>query len=129
APWAGAVFCGEELAAVGQAPVGGLALAVSLAASDAPNAFGVPGTSAGAKPLGDKPDRLGCGQHGGLGAFEQAPFLMIRGRDFTPGTQRRETTSVVDLAPTILTHLGIAFADLDGRELQTLSEPHGDLKP
>ena len=54
---------------------------------------------------------------------------MIRGRDFTPGTQRRETTSVVDLAPTILTHLGIAFADLDGRELQTLSEPHGDLKP
>lgn len=128
APWVGAVFCGDDLASVGQAPVGGLALAVSLAASDAPNAFGVAGTSVAAQPLAGKPDRLGCGQHGGLGTFEQAPFLMIRGRGFPPGTHRRDATSVVDLAPTILSHLAVPFADLDGRELQTFSEPHGDLQ-
>ncbi|MEO8714873.1 MAG: nucleotide pyrophosphatase, partial [Acetobacteraceae bacterium] len=64
-----------------------------------------------------KPDRLGCGQHGGLSAWEQMPFLMIEGAGFTPGDMPREAR-IVDLASTILCHLGQAFAGLDGVALQ-----------
>ena len=122
APWSGAVFSGDRLAEVGHAPVGGLAIAVTMASSDAPNAFGIPGTSAAARPAGGKADRLGCGQHGGLGRHEQSPVLMIRGRGHRPGTVSHEPTSIVDLAPTILAHLGVPFEDLDGRDLHAIPE-------
>ncbi len=128
-PWAGAVYAGEDLARVGHAPTGGLAIAVSMAASDVPNAYGVRGTSAVVRPLGSKADRLGCGQHGGLGAQEQAPLLMIRGAGFRPGTPSAEPTCAVDLAPTILTHLAVPHEGLDGRDLQAILEPHGDPRP
>jgi len=119
APWSGAVFVGERLAAVGHAPVGGLAVAVAMASGDRPNEFGVHGTSAAARPAAGKADRLGCGQHGGLGSREQAPVLMVHGRGFHPGRRCHEATSLVDIAPTILTHLGVPFDGLDGRDLQT----------
>ncbi|MBS0246564.1 MAG: alkaline phosphatase family protein [Proteobacteria bacterium] len=116
--WAGAVFGPHDLDRVGQKPEGGLAFAVSMRASEAPNAFGVPGTSLAAKPAMGKPDRLGCGQHGGLGAYEQAPFLMISGRGFTPGAVRSGITRVIDIAPTALAHLGVPAAETDGDALQ-----------
>ncbi|MBJ3775872.1 alkaline phosphatase family protein [Acuticoccus mangrovi] len=125
-PWVGAVFSGDRLAEVGQAPNAGLAIAVSMAASDATNAFGVPGVSVAARPAAGKADRLGCGQHGGLGRFEQSPVLMIRGRGFSAGEERTDATSIVDLAPTILTHLGVPHADLDGRDLHAPLELHGE---
>ncbi|UOM36260.1 alkaline phosphatase family protein [Acuticoccus sp. I52.16.1] len=128
-PWTGAVYAGEELARVGHAPVGGLAVAVSMAASDAPNAYGIRGTSAVVRPCGSKADRLGCGQHGGLGAGEQSPFLMMRGAGFRPGAALGEPTSAVDLAPTILTHLGVPHRGLDGRDLHATLEPIGDQRP
>ena len=84
--WAGDVFGPDDLATVGQARVSGLTFAVSMQASEQPNAFGIPGTSLAAKPTMGKPDRLGCGQHGGLGAFEQAPFLARLG--FRPRARR-----------------------------------------
>ncbi|WP_226574321.1 alkaline phosphatase family protein [Acuticoccus sediminis] len=129
APWSGTVLAGDQLAEIGQAPTGGLAIAVSMAASDAPNTYGVPGTSAAARPAGGKPDRLGCGQHGGLGRYEQSPVLMIRGRGHRPGIRSGEPTSIVDLAPTILTHLGVPHEGLDGRDLLATLEPHGDQRP
>lgn len=74
--------------------------------------------SAAAKPSAGKPNRLGCGQHGGLGAYEQMPFLMIEGRGFMPGAVRGEPSSVIDLAPTILRHLNISADGCEGRPLQ-----------
>ncbi|WP_315832402.1 alkaline phosphatase family protein [Bradyrhizobium prioriisuperbiae] len=116
--WAGQVFGPGDLGAVGQAPVGGLAFAVSMRASDQSNAFGIPGTSLVAKPAMGKADRLGCGQHGGLAAFEQAPFLLASGSGFIPGATRGETVRIIDIAPTVLTHLGVAGSGMDGQPLQ-----------
>ena len=117
-PWAGAVLAGAELTTIGQHPTDGPTLALTMAASDAENAYGVPGVSAAVKPASGKADRTGCGQHGGLGAREQAPVLMLAGRGFAPGQRRDDPTSIVDLAPTFLAHLGLAFDGLDGRALQ-----------
>jgi predicted AlkP superfamily pyrophosphatase or phosphodiesterase len=117
-PWAGAVLEGEALTTVGQAAVGGLLCAVPMRSDDRPNEFGVPGMSAAAKPLTGKSDRLGCGQHGGLGAWEQMPFLMIEGSGFMRGVVRNAPTSVIDLAPTILGHLGIPADGCEGRPMQ-----------
>ncbi|MDC7786576.1 alkaline phosphatase family protein [Rhodoplanes sp. TEM] len=118
-PWAGTVLTAEELASVGQAPRHGLAFAISMKADDTPNEFGVPGTSIAAKPRDGKPDRLGCGQHGGLAAFEQSPVLMIDGQGFSPGTARPDPVRIVDVAPTVLRHLGVDHAGMDGHPLQS----------
>ncbi len=115
--WAGQVIAADALSSVGQAPANGLAFAVSMRATDDVNEFGVAGTSLVAKPHFGKPDRFGCGQHGGLGAQEQAPFLMCVGQGFAPGIDERPT-SVVDVAPTVLRHLGLECDGLDGRALQ-----------
>lgn len=118
-PWVGGVIGRDRLAEVGQAARHGLALAVAMASTDEPNTHGIPGLSYAAKPEAGKPDRMGCGQHGGLAAYEQAPFLMIDGAGFEAGATRLEPTSAVDIAPTVLRHLGIAHEPLDGRALQT----------
>jgi Type I phosphodiesterase / nucleotide pyrophosphatase len=117
ASWAGTVFAEYELGAVGQAPLHGLAFAVSMAGDAGLNAFGVPGRSLVAKPRWDKPDRLGCGQHGGLGSFEQSPVLLIDSPEFVAGGRRDDAVRIVDLAPTILRHLGVAGDGMDGRAL------------
>jgi hypothetical protein len=116
--WAETVLEGDKLAAVGQAAVGGLLCGITMRSSDLPNEFGVRGLSAAAKPSMGKPDRLGCGQHGGLGAYEQMPFLMIEGRGFTRAAIWSEPSSVIDLAPTILQHLSISADGCEGRPLQ-----------
>jgi hypothetical protein len=91
-----------------------------MRSDDRPNAYGIPGISAAARPVAGKPDRLGCGQHGGLGRYEQMPFLMIEGSGFAPGATRTDPTSMIDLAPTILAHLGLPADGCDGQPLQTL---------
>lgn len=116
--WAGQVFDAETLSAVGQAPHHGLAYAVSMAADEQTNAYGVPGRALAAKPRWGKPDRLGCGQHGGLARYEQSPVLIVCGPGFAPGATRADAASIVDLAPTIMRHLGIAAPGMDGRALQ-----------
>ena len=115
--WAGHVVDTANLGSIGQAPHNGLAFALSLKADIEANAFGVPGRSLAAKPRWDKPDRLGCGQHGGLSQFEQSPVLMIDGAGFAPGAIRNDPVHVVDLAPTIMRHLGIAAPGMDGSAL------------
>ncbi|HEY8369043.1 MAG TPA: alkaline phosphatase family protein, partial [Thermodesulfobacteriota bacterium] len=57
--WADRVIAEDELAAVGQAPLHGLAFAVSMRSSEAPNDYGVPGVSLVARSQAGKPDRLG----------------------------------------------------------------------
>lgn len=116
--WVGQVFDAASLSAVGQARHNGLGFAVSLASDVSQNEFGVAGRSLAAQPRWGKPDRLGCGQHGGLGQFEQSPVLMIEGSGFHSGSIRNGPVHVVDLAPTIMRHLGIAASGMDGRALQ-----------
>ncbi len=89
-----------------------------MRASDEPNAYGVRGTSLVAKPASGKADRLGCGQHGGFGTYEQSPFLMVSGTGFAEGKVRETAAAVVDIAPTILAHLGLALSGMDGGALQ-----------
>ena len=116
--WAGHVIDAANLATVGQAPHNGLAFAVSLKADAGENEFGVPGRSLAAKPRWDKPDRLGCGQHGGLAQYEQSPTLLIDGPGFAAGGSRSEAAHVVDLAPSIMRHLGVPASGMDGSPLQ-----------
>jgi len=116
--WAGIVLDAAGLAEVRQAASGGLAFAVSLRADDAANEHGISGRSLVARPCGGEAYPIGCGQHGGLGKHEQAPFLMIQGDGFTSGERRAHPSRIVDLAPTILRHLGVEAPGMDGRPLQ-----------
>jgi arylsulfatase A-like enzyme len=115
--WAGRVVGAADLGTIGQAPHNGLAYAVSLKADASENEFGIPGRSLAATPRWGKPDRLGCGQHGGLGVFEQSPVLLIEGAGFTADARRADPVHVVDLAPTILQHLAVAASGMDGNAL------------
>lgn len=115
--WAGTVVAGADLASIGQAPDSGLAFAVSLRADPGRNQFGVPGLSLAALPRWGKPDRMGCGQHGGLGQFENSPVLMIEGSAFAAGDSAAPA-HITDLAPTILHHLQVASSGMDGSALQ-----------
>jgi arylsulfatase A-like enzyme len=117
-PWVGRVIDTANLGAIGQAPHNGLAFAVSLRADASANEFGVPGRSLAARPRWGKADRPGCGQHGGLGQFEQSPVLLIDGPGFTAGAGREAAAHVIDLAPTIMRHLGVPAPGMDGRPLQ-----------
>jgi arylsulfatase A-like enzyme len=117
-PWTGRVIGTQGLAEIGQVAHHGLTFAVTMASSEEPNDFGVPGQSYEAKPAAGKGDHLGCGQHGGLARYEQAPFLLIAGEGFAAGGERHQPTSAVDHAPTILTHLRLPAGGMDGRALQ-----------
>ena len=116
--WVDRVIPGPELASVGQAARCGLAFAVSLKSDEEPSAFGVPGRSCESKPVTGKATHLHCGQHGGLGRYEQMPFLMIDGTGFTEGTLSNASTSPIDIAPTILAHLQLLAEGVDGKSLQ-----------
>ncbi len=113
-PWCGPVFAGAALAEVGQREDGGLAIAFAMAGRDAPNRFGIPGISHVAGCRFSSIDAPGRGQHGGLGRYETNPVLII---DDGSGRARRiETrTNAVDVAPTILDFLGVAYDGADGR--------------
>lgn len=120
-PWAGRVLEGESLRAFGQRQgVDGLVCAVSMRRRDAVNAFGLPGLAFVAKPWGGRPDRLGCGQHGGLGAAEQAPVLIAEGPGFVADALDPAPASPMDLAPSILAFLGRGQGGpaMDGAALQ-----------
>ncbi|WP_338696677.1 alkaline phosphatase family protein [Bradyrhizobium sp. 26S5] len=117
--WAGAVYAGEDLRKIGMEPEGGLWIAISMAASDGKNSFGVTGFSDLAVNPEYAEDVRGFGNHGGLGPNEsQRPFLMIKGPGFAPGEVRSEPTSPLDIAPTVLRHLGLEVSGMDGMALQ-----------
>jgi len=125
-PWAGRVFSGAGLAEIGHAPRDHLLAAIAMATDAGTNEFGVPGRAFAARPAGAKPDRLGCGQHGGLGEAEQMPFLMIEGPGFAAGAARHAPSSPIDLAPTILRQLRLPADGCDGKALQTPTGENDD---
>jgi len=116
--WAASVMTGRSLAEVGLAAHRSLALAVSLRKSGAPNAFGIPGMSDLMLDRKEDLNHVGCGQHGGLGAWEMKPFLLVRGAGFSPGSAFAGPSCVTDIAPTILHHLGLPAGGMDGSPLQ-----------
>lgn len=116
------VIAGENLKRLGHRTDTALAISVTTRRSDQDNAYGIPGISTAIEDPLHKDTRLGCGQHGGLGPFEQHPFLMAIGGGFAAGSVHAGETSAIDLAPTILRHLGQPWDGMDGT-------PLGDVQP
>ena len=113
-PWCGPVFAGAALAEVGQREDASLAIAFAMAWRDAPNRFGIRGIAHVAGCRFSSNDASGRGQHGGLGRYETNPVLII---DDGSGETRciEAPTSAVDVAPTILDSLGVAYDGADGQ--------------
>jgi arylsulfatase A-like enzyme len=114
--WAGRVVADDELAAVDLPTDTALRVALSLAADDRVNPHGVAGYCGIVADPSDSESKIGFGQHGGLGAHEQGPFLIVEGGGFAPGA-RGEATSLIDIAPSALRHLHMDHDDMDGRAL------------
>jgi hypothetical protein len=121
-PWVGQVVPAEALRTIGQAPLHGLAFAVSMKGDETVNEYGVPGHALQAVPRWDKKIRTGCGQHGGLNTYENMPVLLIEGAGFAGGMDRPGGAHITDPAPTILRHLGLPqdgmAHGMDGRAMQ-----------
>lgn len=117
-PWCGHLFWHDRLGDAGLPAGGGLAFAIAMAADEGVNAFGVPGRSFAAQAAGGPDKAAGCGQHGGLGRYEQSPYLIVDGEGFAAGSEISTATSAIDIAPTILRFIGQAAQDLDGCALQ-----------
>jgi type I phosphodiesterase/nucleotide pyrophosphatase len=117
--WVGGVLMGEDLADIGQIPGNNL-IAIDMAKTEGTNINGVPGLSAMAVRFSDDREdgRRDCGVHGGRGPFETRPTLIAVGDDFAGGGIVRSRTSILDIAPTVLSHLDIAADQMDGAALQ-----------
>jgi hypothetical protein len=115
APWASDVLAGESLADHRFAARDGIVAAVNMARQGDPNPYGVPGRRWVAAEAG-KPVPVGSGQHGGWGPDETRPFLMVNDGGRTVG-QASRSTSLVDIAPTIVGFLGLTTDGFDGSSL------------
>ncbi|HEV2099672.1 MAG TPA: alkaline phosphatase family protein, partial [Stellaceae bacterium] len=115
-PWVGRVFTGGGLGEIGLPTASPARIAITLKADGRVNPHGVAGHSHIVRDSAESKDITGFGQHGGLGVNEQCPFLFVHGGGFTAGPYRQRS-SLVDIAPTVLRHLGVAATDLDGRPL------------
>jgi hypothetical protein len=114
--WIGRTFVGPDLAAAGLPTRSPMQIAVTLKPDDRTNPHGVPGHSHVVRDALEPKDATGFGQHGGLGKYEQSPFLVIAGGSFTPGP-RHAHSSLIDIAPTVLCHLGLPATGMDGKPL------------
>jgi arylsulfatase A-like enzyme len=114
--WIGRAFVGPDLAAAGLPTGSPMQIAVTLRPNDRTNSHGVAGHSHVVRDALEPKDATGFGQHGGLGKNEQSPFLFISGGGFTAGT-RQGRSALIDIAPTVLRHLGLAAAGMDGKAL------------
>ena len=116
-PWCEQVLVDAELEQVGMRAESGLRIALSMAKHAGPNVHGVAGLSDIATRFEPNPRKVGMGQHGGFGAYEQAPFLLASGAAFESAVHFAPT-SIIDIAPTIMRHLRHSLAGMDGRALQ-----------
>ena len=114
--WVGRAFLGGELAEIGLPTNSAAQIALTLKPDGRANPHGVPGHSHIVRDSLEPKDCSGFGQHGGLGSNEQRPFLLASGGGFVPGVHHGRS-SLVDIAPTVLRHLGLATAGMDGRPL------------
>ncbi|MES2184779.1 MAG: alkaline phosphatase family protein [Pseudomonadota bacterium] len=115
--FAGRVLTGKALSDVGLPADGLLGIALALRHDDSANPYGVAGRSVSVRSPFSSSSPVGCAQHGGLGDNEQHPFLYLRGGGLRPGA-RDQAASLIDIAPTVLRHLGVAADGMQGRPLQ-----------
>lgn len=115
--WIGEVFAGEDLVRMGLAADHGLSIAFTMRRADKPNSYGVMGHSDLVALASDGRTKAGLGSHGGLGTWEQGPYLLAYGHGVARGGIHDGATSIMDIAPTALRHLGIAHDPMDGRAL------------
>jgi arylsulfatase A-like enzyme len=117
--WVGAVFRGPDLPALGQIP-GDDVIAIDLTKTEGSNINGVPGLTAMAVRFSETEDdvRRDCGMHGGRGERETNPTLIAVGSRFEAGRTISDRSSITDITPTALVHLGLDWAGLDGHPLQ-----------
>jgi arylsulfatase A-like enzyme len=114
--WVDRTFVGHNLGSAGLPASSAMQIAVTLKSDERANPFGVPGHSHIVRDSLEAKDCTGFGQHGGLGRNEQRPFLFISGGRFAPRT-RRGRSSLIDIAPTALQHLGLPSIGTDGQPL------------
>jgi len=114
--WIGRAFVGDALAEVGLPTRSAAQIALTLKTDERTNRHDVPGHSHIVRDSLEPKDCTGFGQHGGLGGNEQRPFLFAFGGSFAPGVYRGRS-SLIDIAPTVLRHLGRETAGMDGRPL------------
>jgi arylsulfatase A-like enzyme len=114
--WVGRTFVGPGLAAAGLPTNSAMQIALTLKPDERANPHGVPGHSHIVRDSLEPKDCTGFGQHGGLGRNEQSPFLFVSGGGFSPGTHHGRS-SLIDIAPTALRHLGLSLAGTDGQAL------------
>ena len=114
--WVGRAFVGDALAEVGLPTRSPAQIALTLKTEERTNPHDVPGHSHIVRDSLEPKDCTGFGQHGGLGSNEQRPFLFASGGGFIPGVYRHRS-ALTDIAPTVLRHLGLAIAGMDGRPL------------
>ena len=112
--WVDRLFVGDQLADAHLGAANGLAIAFGASWSNGANEFGVPGVTCNL-------EKQRQATHGGFGRYETNPFLIVGGGGFASGTTTSVPTSVIDLAPTILRHLGRPHDDLDGHPLPQTS--------
>jgi predicted AlkP superfamily pyrophosphatase or phosphodiesterase len=114
--WVGRAFVGAALAAAGLPTTTALQIALTLKPDERANPHGVPGHSHIVRDSLEPKNSTGFGQHGGLGRNEQRPFLFVSGGGFLPGPHHHRS-SLIDIAPTVLRHLGLPTDGMDGRAL------------
>jgi arylsulfatase A-like enzyme len=114
--WVGRTFVGPDLGSAGLPTGSAMQIAVTLRPDDRANPHGVSGHSHIVRDSLEAKECTGFGQHGGLGKNEQSPFLFISGGGFTPGI-RDNRSSLIDIAPTALRHLGLPSTETDGQPL------------
>jgi arylsulfatase A-like enzyme len=114
--WVGKVFVGSALAEVGLPTDSAARIALTLRPDERANTYGVPGHSHIVRDSLEPKDCTGFGQHGGLGTNEQRPFLFVSRGGFAPG-KHHVRSSLIDIAPTVLRHLGLTAAGVDGQPL------------
>jgi hypothetical protein len=114
--WSGMVYEGETLDEVGQRSDTALAIAFSMAKRDVENRYGIRGLGHVAGDVFSKSDACGHGQHGGLGPYETNALLSISGGGFGAGISDHPSRTI-DIAPTVLRHLGVAADGMDGEPL------------
>ena len=114
--WVGRAFVGGELAEIGLPTHSAAQIAVTLKTDERANPHDVPGHSHIIRDSLEPKDCTGFGQHGGLGNNEQRPFLFAAGGGFASGVYHGRS-SLIDIAPTVLRHLGLDTTGMDGRPL------------
>ena len=115
ARWVDSIATGVELEQLGIMPEDGLVAGISLARDPAPNAFGVAGQR-WASFNSDEFKGIGNGQHGGWGPDETRPFLILS-HPGAKSARREERTSLIDIAPTFMTFLGLPTEGMEGKAI------------